>query len=249
MTSASINRSFTRIFKKRSESDKQLEMAIKALVGKKPINLELYQLAIIHSSVAPHNSQGVKESNERLEYLGDAVLDLIVAEYLFKRFPLKDEGFLTDIRARIVNRESLNNLAKKVGVNKIVKYDSSLKNSKPHKSIFGNTLEAIVGAVYLDRGYDFCKEFVLKRFISRHFDIEEIVRNNPNQKSKIIEWAQKENKEVRFELISMEDNHHRKEFVVQVFVDDEAISKGFGTSKKRAEQDAAQKSCELLKLI
>jgi ribonuclease III len=236
------------IFHQYSEKDKRLITAIQSIVGSKPFNLNLYKLATQHTSVAREISEGIKESNERLEYLGDAVLGTVVAEYLFKKFPYKDEGFLTEIRSRIVNRESLNTLAKKIGINDIVEFDANRKNSLSHKSLYGDTLEAFVGAVYLDRGFKFCQKFILKKLIIPHFNLEEIVKTNPNYKSKIIEWAQRENKELRFELLEVKTNKHFKEFIAQVFVDDQPLSKGVGFSKKKAEQNAAQKSCEILKL-
>ncbi|UII29437.1 ribonuclease III [Fulvivirga maritima] len=236
------------IFRKRTKKDKRLITAIKTIVGSKPFNLKLYQLAIKHSSMARVNSRGLKESNERLEYLGDAVLGAIVADYLFKTFPFKDEGFLTEIRSRIVNRESLNTLGKKIGLNQLVEYDQNKKNALSHKSLYGDTLEALVGAVYLDKGYRFCSKFVLEKLIIPYFDINEIIRSNPNWKSKIIEWSQKENKELKFEIIGVKAEKQHREFTAQVYIDDEPMATGVGASKKKAEQNAAQKTCEILKL-
>ncbi|MDN5202607.1 ribonuclease III [Fulvivirgaceae bacterium BMA10] len=231
----------------RSENDKKLAAAIKMIVGRHPFNLDLYKLAVKHSSVAEIGRTGFKESNERLEYLGDAILGAIIAEYLFKKFPYKEEGFLTEIRSRIVNRESLNNVSRKIGLNDLVQYDANRKNSLSHKSIHGDTLEALLGAIYLDRGFKFCKRFIIKKLLL-HYDIKEIINNNPNSKSLIIEWAQKENKDIRFEVVEVKNKKHFKEFVVQLFIENEPIGKGFGLSKKKAEQDAAQKSCDLLNL-
>lgn len=236
------------IFEKKSEKDKRLITAIKTIVGSKPLNLDLYRLAIKHSSIAKANSRGLKESNERLEYLGDAILGAVVADYLFKTFPFKEEGFLTDIRSRIVNRESLNTIGKKVGLNQVVEYDQRKKGKLSHKSLYGDTLEALVGAVYLDKGYRFCKNFILEKLLIPYLNLDEVIKSNPNYKSKIIEWAQKENQEVRFEIISVKNEKHHREFTAQVFVNDQPLGKGFGHSKKKAEQDAAQKSCELLDL-
>jgi ribonuclease III len=219
------------------------------IVGSLPRNLSLYKLALKHSSIANQRLDGHKESNERLEYLGDAFLGAVIAEYLFKKFPYKDEGFLTEIRSRLVNRETLNNLSVKVGIPKIIEFDTSKKTSLSHKSIYGDTLEALVGAVYLDRGFEFCRKFILNKLILPHFDIEQIVQNNYNYKSIVIEWAQKESKEVRFEIIEEKGNSHFKEFTAQVFIDDKPISIGHGFSKKKAEQNAAYKSCEQLELL
>lgn len=222
-------------------------MAIERIVGNKPLNLSLFRLAMIHSSIAKADN-GYKESNDRLEYLGDAVLGLVTAEFLFKKYPYKPEGFLTEIRARLVNRESLNNLAKKIGVPEIVAYNDRRKNSLSYKSLYGDTLEALVGAVYLDRGYSFCRRFIIKKLVKPHFDIDDIVRNNPNYKSKIIEWAHKENKAVKFEIVEVKGKNHSKEFIAEVVINDKPVGRGAGFSKKRAEQDAAEKSCAILKV-
>ena len=247
MASSAFKR-LTNLFKRKTEKDKRLILAIKSIVGSKPVNLDLYKLATRHTSVARETKKGFKESNERLEYLGDAILGATVADYLFKKFPFKDEGFLTEIRSRIVNRESLNMVGRKIGISAIVEFDSSHKGSLSHKSLYGDTLEAIVGAVYLDKGYYFCNRFIIKKLISPYYDINEIIRSNPNYKSKIIEWAQKENKEFSFEIISIKNNRSHKEFTAQVLIDNEPVGKGFGLSKKKAEQDAAQKACETLNL-
>ena len=236
------------IFRKKSQKDKRLITAITTIVGSKPFNLKVYELAIKHSSIAKVNSKGLKESNERLEYLGDAILGAIVADYLFKTFPFKEEGFLTEIRARIVNRESLNNLGKKIGLNQVVEYDQNKKGNLSHKSLYGDTLEALVGAVYLDKGYRFCSKFVLEKLIIPYFDINEIIRSNPNWKSKIIEWSQKENKDLKFEIIAVKSDKQHREFTAQVYINEEPMATGIGSSKKRAEQSAAQKTCELLNL-
>lgn len=235
--------------KRYSEKDKRLITAIHSIVGSKPLNLYPYKLATQHTSVAKENRKGVKESNERLEYLGDAVLGMVVADYLFKKYPFKDEGFLTEIRSRIVNRESLNELARKIGVSRLVEYESSRKNSLSHKSIHGDTLEAFIGAVYVDKGFIQCKKFILTKLIIPHFDFDKILKTNPNYKSKIIEWAQKENKEIRFDIEEIKSNTSMyREFQAQIFIDNEPLGTGNGFSKKKAEQDAAQKSCEQLNL-
>jgi ribonuclease III len=228
--------------------DKRLITAIETIVGSKPFNLELYRLVTQHTSVAKEMPQGIKESNERLEYLGDAVLGAVVAEYLFKKFPYKDEGFLTEMRSRIVNRESLNQLARKIGVDKIVEVDINRKNVLSHKSSHGDTLEALVGAVYLDRGFKFCKRFIVRKLVAPHFNINELIKTTNNYKSKIIEWAQRENHDLQFEIVEVKNKKHYKEFTAQVILDGEPLSKGTGLSKKKAEQAAAQSSCDKLNL-
>ncbi|MBT1709338.1 ribonuclease III [Fulvivirgaceae bacterium PWU5] len=233
--------------KGKTTSDKKLVSAIQNIAGFTPSNLELYRLATVHSSIAKENGQGYKESNERLEYLGDAILGAAVADFLFKKFPFRSEGFLTEIRSRIVNRETLNLLARKIGVGNIVQYDQ--KNAHLQQVILGNTLEAIVGAIYLDKGYLRTKKFVIDKLIGPNYDLEELVNSNSNFKSKIIEWAQREGKDVRFEILNVKKGKNHKEFTAQVIVDNEPQGTGYGNSKKKAEQDAAFKTCEMLNLL
>jgi len=231
-----------------SAKDKKLVRAIRRMTGYSPVNIELYNQATIHRSVANSRFKGIKESNERLEFLGDAVLDIIIAEYLFKKFPFKDEGFLTEIKARIVNRENLNNLARKVGVDQITVFEQEGTHQRAYKSIYGNTLEAIIGAVYLDLGFKICNKFIIKKLILPHTDLEVLVKNNPNYKSRIIEWAQKENKDLSFDIIEVSGENHHREFTAQLEIDNTVVSTGNGFSKKKAEQDAAFKACELLNI-
>jgi ribonuclease-3 len=233
--------------KGKSKNDEKLIRAVKNIAGLTPSNLELYRLATVHSSIAKENGQGFKESNERLEYLGDAILGAAVADYLFKKFPFRSEGFLTEMRSRIVNRETLNLLARKIGIGNIVQYDQ--KNAHLQQVILGNTLEAIVGAIYLDKGYLRTKKFVIDKLIGPNYDLDELVNSNSNFKSKIIEWAQREGKEVRFEILNVKKGKNHKEFTAQVMVDNEAKGTGYGNSKKKAEQDAALKTCEMLNLL
>ncbi len=228
--------------------EKELINSIKNIVGKRPLNLSIYRLSTQHRSIAKPNEKGVRESNERLEYLGDAVLGLVVAEYLFKKFPLKSEGFLTEIRSRIVNRDALNNVARKIGISNIVEFNSNKKNRLSYKSIYGDTLEALIGAVYLDRGYKFCRDFILKKLIIPHYDLSEIVNINTNYKSMIIEWAHQANKEIEFRIIESSGSNHQKEFTAELIIENEVVASGSGLSKKKAEQLAAQKTCEILEI-
>ena len=231
----------------KSKEDKNLVIAIQNLAGLTPSNLALYKLATLHSSVGKENGIGFKESNERLEYLGDAILGAMVAEYLFKKFPLRNEGFLTEMRSKIVNRESLNLLARKIGIASIVVYDK--KNENLRQVILGNTLEAIVGAIYLDKGYARCRKFVAEKLIAHNYNLDELAISQTNFKSKLIEWSQKEGKEVRFEIINVKKGSRHKEFQAQVFIDGEAMADGFGGNKKKAEQDAAFKASEQLRIL
>ncbi len=223
------------------QSEKKLRQSFKLITGLRPVNLALYKQAMRHSSVANVTNQGIKDSYERLEYLGDAILGMIVAEYLFAQYPFEEEGFLTVIRAKIVNRESLGRLAQKIGLKELVQFS---QGSRTHRSVYGDCMEALIGAVYLDYGFQACRKFVIQRLLKPHYDLDELISTITNYKSKLLEWSQKENKELRFEIINEED----RKFTAQVFLDEKPKAKGFGFSKKKAEQDAAQKTYEQLKL-
>lgn len=223
------------------KSEKKLRQSFRLITGRAPINLALYKQAMRHSSVASTNEQGIKNSYERLEYLGDAILGMIIAEYLYRTYPFKEEGFLTEIRAKIVNRESLNRLGQKIGLKELVQYH---QGSRAHRSVYGDCMEALIGAVYLDHGFPYCKKFVIRKLIKPHYDLEELISRTTNFKSRLLEWSQKENKELRFEIIDEED----RKFTAQVFLNDSPMSQGFGFSKKKAEQDAARKTYEQLNL-
>jgi ribonuclease-3 len=237
-----------KIFKPVSREDKELAKSIHDTLGIKPVNVALYRLATQHSSVAKENIAGLRDSNERLEYLGDAILSAIIADYLFNKYPYKDEGFLTEIRSRIVNRESLNSLGKKLGIQKIVDYNDTRRHAQAYKSIIGDTLEAFIGAVYLDKGYSRCRRFVMKTVLFPHLDIERIVNVNPNFKSLVIEWAHRNAKTIRFDILKIIESKHYKEFIAQVFIDDQPYGKGSAYNKKRAEQEAAERTCKMLNI-
>jgi ribonuclease-3 len=243
-----LKRISSELFAALSKKDKKLRRSIKNLTGFYPYNLEVYKLSMQHRSIARQNEKGFKESNERLEYLGDALLGAVIAEFLFKKYPLRDEGFLTEIRSRIVSRDSLNSVARRMGISDIVEYTLNKKNKLSYKSIYGDTLEALIGAIYLDKGYRTTRRFIIKKVLWQHFDLEKIINVNPNHKSKIIEWAHRFNKDIRFEITELKGNSHNREFQAELIVEGESVAKGNGYSKKKAEQDAAQKSCVKLEI-
>jgi ribonuclease-3 len=172
---------------------------------------------------------------------------MITAAYLFRKFPFKDEGFLTEIRSRMVSRESLNVLGRKLGLEEVIEYENQRKTSLSRSSMYGDALEAFIGAVYLDKGFGFTKKFITQKILTQYFDLDTVVQNNPNFKSILIEWAQKEGKKVQFTL-DEEGVHHDKEFTAFVLLENEKIAEGKGYSKKKAEQNAAMKACEALKI-
>jgi ribonuclease-3 len=226
--------------------EKFLKKSVTHLLGSSPNNLNLYRLAFLHASASKDSvAKSYKESNERLEFLGDSVLGMITAAYLFKKFPFKDEGFLTEIRSRMVSRESLNVLGRKLGLDEVIEYENQKKIILSRSSMYGDALEAFIGAVYLDKGFAFTQNFIISKILTQYFDLEIVVQNNPNFKSLLIEWAQKEGKKVLFTL-DEEGLHHNKEFTAFVLLDGEKISEGKGYSKKKAEQTAAMKACEEL---
>ncbi|MEY4646796.1 MAG: Ribonuclease [Bacteroidota bacterium] len=225
----------------KDEREKHLYESVKHLIGANPSNLELYRLAFLHASASRESvSKTYKESNERLEFLGDSVLGMITASYLFKKFPFKDEGFLTEIRSRMVSRESLNVLGRKLGLEEVIEYENQRKTSLSRSSMYGDALEAFIGAVYLDKGFSFTQKFVTQKILAQYFDLDTVVQNNPNFKSLLIEWAQKEGKKVQFTL-DEEGAHHNKEFTAFVLLENEKIAEGKGYSKKKA-----QSFCTLL---
>jgi ribonuclease III len=224
--------------------DKELSKAIKNIFGFRPGNIFLYQLAFKHKSVSKVIINGHKHSNERLEYLGDAILGAIVADFLFRKFPYKNEGFLTEMRSRIVNRASLNKLSQKLGLDKLTL--TSNDNRGQFKSIHGDAFEAFVGALYLDKGYTFASDIVVARIIELHIDMDTLEKNESNFKSKLIEWSQKEKKVLDFKMINELGEGYNKQYEVVVYIDEKTFGKARDFSIKGAEQLAAEKTLNLI---
>tara|TARA_Y100000996_G_scaffold413826_1_gene402990 strand:+ start:1543 stop:2244 length:702 start_codon:yes stop_codon:yes gene_type:complete len=231
-----------KLFNSIKKEDQKIIKAILFLFGFEPVNINLYKLALLHKS------KNKNESNERLEYLGDAVLNLIVAEYLFKKYPFKDEGFLTKIRSKIVSRESLNNLGRKVGLKELINFKNVNEYSKNYNSIYGDALEAIIGAVYLDVGFEYCQEYIVKNIIIPYYNFDELVNKTHNFKSKILEWSQKEKKLIKFSTKKIILKNNSSQFESILIIENKEISKGFGSNKKSAEKDASRLACEKLEL-
>ena len=207
-------------------------------------------MAFRHKSVAAVIRDGVKNSNERLEFLGDAVLGSVVAELLFKLYPYKDEGFLTELRSKIVSRANLNQLSRKLGFNELIEYDARMI-SYPNKqgSLLGDAFEAVIGAVFLDKGYSFTREFLLTQIIKPHVDIHMLEITETNFKSRLIEWCQHLGKEIQFVPVLNPQNESPKLFTVEVLIDGEVQGVGKDYNKKSAEKLAAEKACEELKVF
>lgn len=225
----------------RKKSDASLHRELKNLLGFAPANLALYKTALTHRSL----SENVDENNERLEYLGDAVLSALIADYLFKRYPYHGEGFLTEMRSKMVNRQQLNEVAVKMGIKKIARFnklDSSLRSSH----IFGNTLEALVGAVYLDCGYKKTSRWVFDYVITPHMFMDEIESKEINHKNKLYGWVNKNGKNLEFITIDERIEGGRRLFTVAAVIDGQMISEGKAFNKKDASQIAASTAIRTL---
>ena len=224
--------------------DKIFISTLRNLLGFTPGNISVYKLAFRHRSAAVEHDSGIKLSNERLEYLGDAILGTVIAEMLFKKYPYKEEGFLTEMRSRLVNREHLNRLALKLGIDQMM--SGFIDPGAKTRSAYGDAFEALIGAVYLDKGYDVTKNMILKRFVKNHIHLDEIEELDSNFKSRLIIWSQRERKKVEFEFLEEVDNGGKRLLRVRVLVDGVEMSRGEDFSKKRAEQIAAEKACATL---
>lgn len=205
--------------------------------------MSLYRTALSHRSVR----EGADENNERLEFLGDAVLSSVIANYLFKKYPYRGEGFMTEMRSKMVNRQKLNDIALRMGLKKITIYnklDSALKISQ----IFGNTLEALIGAVFLDRGYKKTEDWVEKYIIRHHMFTEDLEDVEINVKNKLYGWANKNGKSLSFDTINESSERGRRLFTIGAIIDGEVVAEGKGFNKKDASQSAATKAVEKLGL-
>ncbi len=231
---------FFRFIRTYFSENKSLLFSIKNIFGFYPGNIFLYKLALRHKSVAKKVVNGFKLSNERLEYLGDAVLSSVVADHLFKTFPYKDEGFLTEMRSRIVSRSQLNKLGHKLGLNKLIL--SSSESRSQCKSMSGDAFEAFIGALYIDRGYNFTKKIIIERIINVHLDIDELSTLDTNFKSLLIEWGQKLKKQVSFNVVEEIGDGFKKQYLVEVCIDDKSTAQAQDFSIKGAEKLAAEKA-------
>lgn len=216
------------------------------ILGFYPRNIHLYEQALLHKSTAVRSDEGRLLNNERLEFLGDAILDAIVADIVYEHFNGKREGFLTNTRSKIVQRETLNKLAVEIGLDKLIKY--STRSSSHNSYMYGNAFEAFIGAIYLDQGYDRCKLFLEKRIIGPFIDLDKLSRKEVNFKSKLIEWSQKNKMEVSFELIEQFlDKESNPVFQTEVRIEGIPAGTGSGYSKKESQQNAAQMAIKKIK--
>ena len=225
--------------------DKELYVFIHGITGYYPKDIELYKLAMIHRSKPIKLDDGHWANNERLEFLGDAVLDTVVGDFLYTSYPNKHEGFLTSTRAKIVQRESLNRIGNTLHLDSHI---HALTHNSSHNSyLCGNALEALVGAVYLDQGYQRCRKFIINRLIKNHFDLNDLVKTEQNYKSRLIEWTQKYRVTIEFELVdSYSDADKNPVFRTAVILGGIYASDAAGYSKKESHQSASKKAFERL---
>lgn len=218
------------------------------MLGFLPRRLSFYRLAFIPKSALHSQNPGPFPNNERLEYLGDAVLDAIVADYLFHRFPEGDEGFMTKLRARIVKRKNLDILATKMKIPEMITVDITPGNKSKH--LHGNALEALIGAIYMDRGYQTARKFFLRKIMKQYIDLNQLVKKDPDYKSRVIEWAQKNRIEVVFKSKEEElSNSKYPSFISTIQLKGEEKGTGRASSKKEAEQKAAREALSTLDTV
>jgi ribonuclease-3 len=221
----------------------EFEKSVLLLIGYRTSKMVLFHTAFNHRSLKENPS----ENNERMEFLGDAIISSVVAEYLFKKYPYKGEGFLTEMRSKMVNRQQLNHIAIQMGLKKMTRFnklDGGLKSSQ----IFGNTLEALVGAIYLDKQYNFTKNWIIQKMIQPYLFMDELEQIDINIKNKIIGWALKQGKQIDFVLADEQLEGRRRLFTINIVIDGEVITSQKGFTKKDASQIAAQKAIEILQI-
>lgn len=223
-----------------SEQDEEFVASMKKILKYRPRTVDYYKEAFTHSSMKELNKSGHPMNYERLEFLGDAVLGSVIANYLFKKIPKGDEGYLTQMRSKIVSREHLNELGKDLDLIKFVR--SSIPRSNFGENIHGNLFEALIGAIHSDRGYSFTEKFIYRFVIEPYVDIERLEGKITSYKSVLIEWSQKNKQKLRYNVYEDTGNDVLKHFSVKLLINDQLASKGRATSKKKAEEIASKRA-------
>lgn len=229
-------------FSLKSDSDKLLKRYLKDYFKFSPYHLQLYRQALLHKSMTQNKSAGVRHSNERLEFLGDAVIDAIIGDYLYHNYPNENEGFLTKARSKLVSRKHLSRLAISTGLDKLLVSD--VKNTTAMNNLAGNAFEALIGAIYLRKGYDFVQKRLIA-LIKRFTHIEEYIEVDDDYKTQMYQWVQKNKKSLSLKSVEIE---HKKSFEVSLFINNEFICSAEGKNIKTAEQSASKKAIKLLKV-
>lgn len=228
-----------RIVRPKNKEDEDFYYELKELLNFKPITLNNYKKAFTHRSLKMIDAKGKPINYERLEFLGDAMLGSVIAAYLYKKVPKGTEGYLTQMRSKVVSREHLNELGKDLDLIRFVK--SNVSKDHVGENIHGNIFEALIGAIYLDRGYNYCHQFIYERVIKPYVDIERLEGKITSYKGLIIEWCQKQKKKYNFEAYEDTGNQTRKHFSVKISIDGKQVAKGRSTSKKKAEEMASKR--------
>ncbi len=225
--------------------DKEFYTLFHDMLGFTPDNIELYKLALIHRSASVHLADGGVVNNERLEFLGDAVLESVVSDFLFIEYPDEPEGFLTRMRSRLVSRTSMNELAKQLGLDKHVIANPG--GSFIQKHLHGNAFEAVIGAIYLDKGYNFANRLLINDIFKKYVNLNDMSHTETDHKSRLIEWCQKSRRSIRFHtVVSKDSDPHSPVFISQLYIDSMKIGRGEGLSKKEAEQNAAELAMNIM---
>ena len=226
--------------------DKESYLCFCRMLGFYPRDIRIYEQALLHKSSSVKSDKGRLLNNERLEFLGDAILDAVVGDIVYQKFEGKREGFLTNTRSKIVSRESLNHVAEQIGLVKLIKFNT--RQSAHNSYMGGNAFEALVGAIYLDRGYEYCKYFMEHRIIGQYLNLEKLSRKEVNFKSKLIEWTQKNKVVIAFELVSQTlDEFNSPVFETEILIEGIPACKGKGYSKKESQQIAAHETLNKIK--
>ena len=227
--------------------DRQLYRSFYGILGFYPRKIELYRQALTHKSLSVKEGGGRLSNNERLEYLGDAILDAVVGDILYNHFRGKREGFLTSVRSRMVQRETLGHLADEMGLTDLIR--SNLMGKTHNSYMAGNAFEALVGAVYLDRGYEYCRWFVKNRILGKYINLDSVAVNDSNYKSRLLEWCQKYHVSATFELIeeTKDAETQSPRFLSRVLVSGVECGRGVGYSKKESHQQAAKEALAKLR--
>ena len=231
---------FQFLFKKKSQREIELSQFILKCFGYRPRSLRYFERALTHKSTTSE----VVESNERLEFLGDAILDSIIAEYLYTKFPDEDEGYLTKIKSKIVNRKTLGDIGHEMGLYEVMRYDQS--RSIKLETIEGNAFEALIGAIYLDGGYRKAQRSIERHVFFKYLDLNQLLEEELDFKSKLYIWCQKNKLPISFDIVSEENLGHEWKYIVEVVINEKAFGRGVGTSKKKAEQVASKETLGLI---
>jgi ribonuclease-3 len=225
------------------KSKNPLKQYIKNLLKYSPKDMLVYEQALLHRSLSGNGRNGIKTNNERLEYLGDAVLSAVIADFLYKKYPFANEGFLTNLRSKLVSRTHLNKLSHKMGLDVFVK-----KNEHPAnipRSVNGDAFEAFVGAIFLDKGYTFTRKVIVDMILEVFVDLNALEKEDPNYKGKLLNWSQKHRRDVEYKVIKeIKSQHAQKQYHVHLFIDGELVSEGRSYNIKSAQQQAAMEACD-----